>query len=261
MIIDAYTFCWNEEIRLKYFLNLYSPLCRQITVFDNGSTDGSQHLASQYDNVIWNTETYGQGEIDDVILRDVKNNCWKDSRDADLVFVGDVDELLYHPYGLDKYFYSSLRAGYTVFRATAYDMVSTEAPSHEGNIYDDEKFRYGVRTTNCTRTSDLQGFRYDKSLVFSPQKIQEINYDFGAHYKGYSYKEPTGEVKELYDGELKLLHYKFLGEEFFCKRMRASGERLSAHNREKRYGFQYMESDENNRKLYREMFAMRERVL
>lgn len=39
MIIDAYTFCWNEEIRLKYFLNLYSPLCRQITVYDNGSTD------------------------------------------------------------------------------------------------------------------------------------------------------------------------------------------------------------------------------
>jgi hypothetical protein len=229
-------------------------------VYDNGSTDLSEKIASQYDNVVWDTVLYGQGEIDDFILRSVKNNCWKDS-DADLVFVGDVDELLYHPHGLDRYFYNSLRAGYTLFRATAYDMVSTEVPSHEGNIYDNENFRYGVRTTNSTRTSELQGHRYDKSLVFSPQKIQEINYSFGAHYKGADYEEPTGEVKELYDGELKLLHYKYLGEEFFCKRMRASGERLSAFNIEKRYGFQYMESDESNRKLYKEMFAMRERVL
>jgi glycosyltransferase involved in cell wall biosynthesis len=335
MIIDAYTFCWNEEIRLRYFLNHYSPVCRRIVVFDNGSTDSSQEVASQYGNVVWDTETYGQGEIDDDILRDVKNNCWKDSRDADLVFVGDVDEVLYHPSGGD-YFRSALQTGYTVFRATAYDMVSRGVPVHLGNIYDDADFRYGVRSKQNTKdplpchmkgdsyyngtngldkddklafrhwlegaklgsvqcmknvvwsysagigveldiekanqwqdigkfaqehegssgSGVLDNFRYDKSLVFSPSKIQEINYVYGAHFA-----KPTGDVRELYDGELKLLHYKFLGEEFFCKRMRESGARLSSLNIEKGHGGQYLMDDDKNRELYREMFAKRERVL
>lgn len=42
MIIDAYTFCWNEEVRLPYFLRLLSPMCRHIYIYDNGSTDKSR---------------------------------------------------------------------------------------------------------------------------------------------------------------------------------------------------------------------------
>ena len=59
MIIDAYTFCWNEEIRIKYFFKSMAPICRSITLFDNGSDDKSKQIAEQYDNVVWDAETMG----------------------------------------------------------------------------------------------------------------------------------------------------------------------------------------------------------
>ena len=62
LILDVYTFCYNEEIRLKYFLELYAPISRKITIFDNGSTDKSKEIAQQYENVIWDGITYNVGE-------------------------------------------------------------------------------------------------------------------------------------------------------------------------------------------------------
>jgi len=96
-IIDVYTFCWNEEIRLPYFLRLWSPIARTITIFDNGSSDNSENIAKSYSNVIWNTKDYDTGGIlHEPTLTSLKNNCWKKSRDADLVFVGDIDEILFY---------------------------------------------------------------------------------------------------------------------------------------------------------------------
>ena len=75
MIIDAYTFCYNEEIRLKYYLNLYAPLCRTITIFDNNSTDSSKEIATKYDNVFWETEMYKDGTWNEFELKYLKSNC------------------------------------------------------------------------------------------------------------------------------------------------------------------------------------------
>ena len=171
MIIDAYTFCYNEQIRLKYYLNLYSPLCRKITIYDNGSTDASKEIATKYDNVIWETETYNQNEINDKILTNIKNNCWKQSKDADLVIVCDVDEILYHKDGLNNYLLNVLNETDTkIIRATGFDMVSTKLPKHTGNFYDDEDFQYGVRNA-----------KWDKTCIFCPKSVKEIRYRHGSH--------------------------------------------------------------------------------
>ena len=77
MIIDVYTFCWNEEIRLPYFLRLWGPIARRIIIYDNGSTDKSRKIALKYPNVVWDTVTYGQNEINDikyVILKTIAGN-------------------------------------------------------------------------------------------------------------------------------------------------------------------------------------------
>ena len=49
-----------------------SPICRSITLFDNGSDDKSKQIAEQYDNVVWDVETYGN-KFDDFVKQKVSN--------------------------------------------------------------------------------------------------------------------------------------------------------------------------------------------
>ena len=230
MIIDAYTFCWNEEIRLKYFLRQWAPICRRIRIYDNGSDDNSMNIAKQYDNVIWDTTTYGQGNIDDTILLHTKNNGWKNSIDADLVFMGDVDEFVYHPDGLLTFFENKLSEGYTVMQPYGYDMISKEPPIHDGMIWEHEDFKYGQTHPNG---------RQDKCVTFSPKHIHDINFDFGAHHA-----RPFGNVRICRDTNYKLLHYKYIGREYYAERTRLSGERLCELNRRRGWGKHYLTPNE-----------------
>ena len=256
MIIDAYTFCYNEEIRLKYYLNLYAPLCRTITIFDNGSTDSSKDIASKYDNVIWETETY-KDEINEFELKYLKSNCWKQSKDADWVVVSDVDEILYHKDGLSAYLHFLLnKTNKRIIRATGYDMVSTKLPSHNGNFYDDEEFQYGVKNQD-----------YDKTCIFSPKDVSEINYDWGAHQVSpialYGPKKRTDKINflTLYDGELKLLHYKFISKDNYVNRQKTSATRLSENDRKIGCGYQYNYTKQKMETEFEYVYKQRKKVI
>ena len=255
MIIDAFTFCYNEEIRLKYYLNLYAPLCRRITIYDNCSTDSSKDIATKYDNVIWETETYYQNEINDQILTNVKNNCWKQSKDADWVIVGDVDEILYHKDGLNNYLmYLLNETNKKIIRATGFDMVSTKLPTHKGQFYDDEDFQYGVRNTG-----------WDKTCIFSPKNVGEINYCHGSHrckpvINGYRWKRRVKQMS-LHDGELKLLHYKYLSKENFVNNQLRSGQRMAEINKKKNWGCQYLYTSEKQEQIFDQTLRNRKKVI
>lgn len=275
MIIDAYTFCWNEEIRLKYYLNLYAPICRKITIYDNGSTDASEEIAKQYDNVVWDTTTYGQNQIDNIIKIEITNNCWKQSS-ADLVLIGDMDEILYHPSGLKNYFDNALSSGKTVLIPFAYDMVSESLPTHDGNIYDKDDFKYGFRIerekptrrtlerkwNRCLpgRTKPNPGFRYwyDKQCVFSPKKIKSMGFWPGCHF---SYPSPRRNVKTLYEEHFKLLHYKFLSKDYYCKRNLFAKQRVSKNNKEHNLSWHYMVESEVTEKKFEDAFSQRTRII
>lgn len=255
MIIDAYTFCYNEEIRLKYYLNLYAPLCRTITIHDNGSTDSSKKIAEKYDNVIWNTQAYSQNEINDDILRNVKNNCWKQNRDADWVIVCDVDEILYHKNGLHTYLrYILNETDKRIIQATGYDMVSTKLPTHTGNFYDDENFQYGV-----------ENGLFNKTCIFAPSSIDEIRYLHGSHRCKPTVSGPDSKKRiqkmSLFDGELKLLHYKYLNKESFICKQKISGERMAEINKEKGWGLQYLWEHERLEQLFDEKLDLRKKIL
>ncbi len=255
MIIDAYTFCYNEELRLKYYLNLYAPLCRKITIYDNGSTDASKEIATKYDNVIWETKTYNLNEINDQILTETKNNCWKQSKDADWVIVCDVDEILYHEDGLNNYLmYLLNETDKKIIRATGFDMVSTELPTHTGNFYDNKDFQYGVRNKKY----------YDKTCVFSPSCIDEINYRPGAHRcRPVIQKKNSFSKKEisLHSSELKLLHYKYLNKESFVNKQKKSGERMAKINKKKNWGFEYLYDTKKQEQIFDEKMKERKKIV
>lgn len=206
MVIDVYTFCWNEEVKLPYFLNLWSPICRNITIFDNGSDDNSEQIANQYDNVTWDSNTF-TGNFDEFKKRDIANTCWQhNSRDADLVYIGDVDEIVYHPTGLVNYFYDSIEQGYSVFKPHAYNIISESIPTHPGNIYDHIDYVNGIRIYDKNKTHINDGYTYDKCCVFSPKQIETVYYTIGFHKSIF-----TGNVKVEHSSDYKMLHLKWVG--------------------------------------------------
>ena len=155
-------------------------------------------------------------KFDDRKKRKVSNHCWQDlSNDADLVYVGDMDEILYHPLGLSTYFEDRLQEGYNVFKPHAYEMVNINLPKHEGQIYDHDDFKIGHRIYDA-RNNFIKGrnpWMYDKCSVFSPKNLDTVWFSFGFHKTKF-----TGtDVKICYEEDYKLLHYKYIGRERFVK--------------------------------------------
>ena len=243
MIIDAYTFCWNEQVKLEYFLRLWSPLCRRVVVFDNGSTDDSQKVASKYENVVWDVGTVGD-KFDDYVKQKVSNKCWVDaSGDADLVYIGDIDEILYHPSGLKSYYEKKIKEDYNVFKPYAYDMVNVNLPTHPGQIYDHRGFKIGHRIYDKSmKRVGKDPCSYDKCSVFSPKAIDKVWFSRGFHKSVFT----GGNIKVCYEPDYKLLHYKYIGRERFVEYNLSAGKRI---NVEHGIGSTYQLTTENE--LYR----------
>ena len=51
MNIDCYTITYNEEKMINFFLNHYSIFCRNITIFDNQSTDNTVNIIKNHKNI------------------------------------------------------------------------------------------------------------------------------------------------------------------------------------------------------------------
>ena len=247
MIIDIFTFCYNEQSRLPWFLNHYGPIARKITIFDNGSNDQSEEIGRKWSSVVWDKERYYINKIDDSLLTHLKCNSWKDS-DADLVFVGDIDELVYHPDGLINFFSDKVQQGYTMFKPQAYNMVCESLPSYTANknIYNFKQCTYGVRYD-----------WFDKICVFSPKDVKRINYIDGCHKC-----KPMGNIK-IYqnDPEYKLLHYKYPSKELYTKQISNSFNRLSEYNIRRRRGFEYHDDATKAGVEFDQMYERRECVL
>ena len=251
-IVDVYTFCWNEEIRLPYFLHLWSPIARTITIFDNGSSDNSENIAKSYSNVIWNTKDYDTGGIlHEPILTNLKNNCWKKSRDADLVFVGDIDEIIFYKNQSLQDLFLKTEEAYTLFKPSAYTMISENIPSHEGFIYDLDEFKFGFFEE-----------QYSKICLFSPKSIQEINYNHGCHKCN-----PEGDIKYYSSDDFYLLHYHWPSCDFVVNRRIQVRGRYSnwahKHQYKTMHGKKgrYFRDEEETRSDYQRLFAQRIKVI
>ena len=251
-IIDVYTFCWNEEIRLPYFLRLWNPIARTITIFDNGSSDNSENIAKSYSNAIWNTKDYDTGGVlHEPTLTSLKNNCWKKSRDADLVFVGDIDEILFYKNKTLQDFLSQTYNKFSLFQPNAYDIISTDTPKHQGMIYDHEDFKFGC--------PDEQ---YSKICLFSPKSIKEINYNHGCHKC-----KPEGDIKYYSSDDFYLLHYHWLNCDFAINRRIQVRKRYSdwayKHQYKIKHGKKgrYFRGEEEIKSDYQRLFAERIKVI
>jgi glycosyltransferase involved in cell wall biosynthesis len=221
MTINLYTFLYNEEHILPYFLKHYSQYVNKIVVYNNQSTDNSIQILNDWKECeIEIREFNTDNHYDEQTQMDLKNNCWKGD-DSDYVIVCDMDELLYHP-NLGEFIKKQGLVDY--FTPTGYHMIGEEIPTdYTKQIY--EIIKNG--------TPDNQ---YNKNVLFKRSNITETNYSPGAHRSKFN---GTTNLINCEDQDLKLLHYKWLSPEYVADKHIHYGERRSQDTINKGWGVHY----------------------
>lgn len=226
-IVHYYALCWNEEKMLPFMFDHYEPFVDKFVIYDNFSTDNSEVIINTHLNTEikkYNTE----GKLNDIIYINIKNNCWKKSRGkADYVIVCDIDEFFYHP-EIEIYLKQMRQHRWTITRPQGFEMYSEHCPKYDSKRRITDIVRMGVAS-----------HWYNKSILFDPHRIVEVNYEPGCH-SCY----PVGCVYPSDDKEIKLLHYKNLGVDTVIERYRECAERLSETNIKNQFGSHYLWKEE-----------------
>ncbi|HHZ95801.1 MAG TPA: hypothetical protein EYN67_09645 [Flavobacteriales bacterium] len=226
MKIHFYTLCKDEEELLPHVLKHYEQFVEKIVVFVNIPIHDrsieiidAHHLCARH-----SFDT--QGKLRDDIHVQIKNYCWKESAgEADWVIVADMDELLFHE-NLFDYLKECSKEGITVPLTQGVEMFADQMP------------KIGTRITDQI-TAGVHSQDFSKSIIFDPNKIEEISYEAGAHICW-----PEGYVKYSKTAELKVLHYKYIGGLARLKRRwNTMGDSLSQENIDNGWGV--LRKDEN----------------
>lgn len=223
-IIHYYALCWNEEKMLPFMFDYYKQFVDRFTLYDNYSDDCSESIILSQPNACIKKFSM-DGEINDYIYQDIKNNCWKKSRGkADYVIVCDTDEFIYH--NDIHQAITQLKSGkYSIVKPYGYNMYSTEYPVYDSQHLLTGQVKRGIRVS-----------MFDKCILFDPHAIVEINYKPGAHEC-----HPWGRVKTYHNEDIKLLHYKNIGLDQLLHRTKLYSDRLSENNIMHGYGIEYLD--------------------
>ncbi len=180
--------------------------------YDNFSTDNSKEIILAAG---CNYKTFDTGgQIRDDIYLSVKNEIWKTSK-ASWVAIVDIDELLEINFDI---------TAYNIIRTQGYDMIGPP-PS-----------RFG-----------LPNNMYSKVCMFKPSALFQIGYNPGCHIANPSFRVPPIISTET----AKLLHYKYISEEYVYNRHLMYKSRLSVFNKFYGYGIDYVnpEREKINKKF------------
>lgn len=228
--VDIHVLCWNEEKIIPHFLRHYENFVNNIVVYDNMSTDNSLNILKKHPKVtIVPYDTRGEIRDDAYLL--IKNNAWKQSKNADIVIVCDMDEFLYSE-DFGGYLKDFNNSEATIIKPIGFEMMIRDFDlTKSGSILNDVQYGY-------------EHNHFNKLCMFKPKEINEINYNFGCHVAS-----PMGNVI-LYDKPIKLLHLKKIGLSYFLDKMRNYHNRLSKFNRDRALGYQYDFSPEKHEEMF-----------
>lgn len=208
MIVHVYTMVHNEEALMPYFLRHYGRFASKITVLDNESDDRTAEIARAGGAEVIPIDTGGRHRVR-VLRREMNTRYQKSRGNADWVICAEGDEFLWHP-DLLRVLKDYWKQGITLPKIQGFDMVADLPPTSPGQIYDEIKHGFPSET-------------YAKRAVFNP--MLDINFSPGGHTV-----VPWGPVVESAAAEIKLLHYRYLGEEYFVRRYEQHRRRTCEEN-------------------------------
>lgn len=205
--VDVFTLGYNEERILPHFIDHYRRFCRNITFYNNMSTDSSVKIC--LDNGV-NVINTGIDELNDIENLKIKQSCYFNS-DADFVIVVDNDELVYHP-DIINLLEGYKEQGINLPKIRGYTMATTAGYPEVGKL---------VQTV----TKGVPSINYAKRCIFSPKL--GINWSAGCH----KIVSVRGEYKESDQQDLSLLHYKFIDKKEIHDKKMSYSKRMSNINK------------------------------
>ena len=218
MKITIYTVTYNEELLMQLMIDHYRsrfPDCH-IVVYDNQSTDRTVEIAKANGCEIRHYDS--GGEVNDQMLWDTKNTCWKDAK-TDWVLVCDLDEMLDIN---EQQLISEAAKGVTKIKCECYHMVNMEDNLDVKNI------TFGARNPKDTV--------YDKDLLFN-KKYVDINYiNNDCHFTN-----SKGIIKD--SKPYLMYHYKYVNPDIFVNKQKTSAKRLSEINKKNGWGAQCLRDE------------------
>lgn len=225
-MIEAYVIAWNEEETIHLTIKHYQKFCERVVIYDNHSTDRTVEIAKSLGCAV---KKFGvHGELSDSAYKEVKNNCWKDSR-FNWVIVVDADEILWHP-DLKNVVENSKG---NIFKTFGWNVFSYDMPKEDWL-----EITHGHFEAN-----------YSKSVIFKPKELNEINFHIGAHWS-----TPKGQLRYP-DEVLTVFHYRNVGgPERLIERHNQYRPRMSKENLQRNWGHHYIVEDEIRVKEWHEKF-------
>ena len=206
-MIDVYSNMFNEEFIVPYWLRHYETFADRIFIWDDASTDRTKELLSKSSKVTF-LPMEKHGDDDGYWTQVLFPRYEQYSRGvADWVIIADADEFIYHSNLLGVLAGEKERKTQLI-RCEGFAMVSENPPTTSNQIYEEIKM-------------GLPDVLESKWTIFSPDAT--IRYGRGRHVKplcqkGCTQSNTTG---------IKLLHYRYLGAQFFeehdqklCERLR-----------------------------------------
>lgn len=223
-MVTIYTITYNEEVILEFFINHYRkmfPDCR-IIIYDNESTDKTVTIAK--DNKCEVITFCTNNTLQDSKHRQIKNNCWKDSK-TNWNIMCDCDELIH--ISQDELIKEE---------KLETNIISTEGFTmlNHTEIIDLPKMEYGYRDKS-----------YDKKILFDKKSVKEIRYRAGCHKCAPVPHE--NKTLKYSDYKYKILHYHALSPTYVVNRRREFAKRLSKENKRKGWGSHYKFSEKTIR--------------
>lgn len=224
MKIDIYSVMNNERVLLPYWLRHYETFAANIYVWDDQSTDGTREMLEAHPLVtLLPMEKYGDDDV--YWINELFPQYEQYSRGkADWVMIADGDEFIYHPNMVDV-LAQETEKGSSILWCKGFAMIAEAPPSGDGQIYDEIRLGLPDKLEN-------------KWTVFDP-KIT-VRFRKGRH--GGAILKDRAIINA--DTGIKMLHYRYLGDEYLIERDRRNAERI-----EMVYKIGYQYSDRKRRTM------------
>lgn len=208
--MTAWAMClaYNERLMIEYWVRHYVTFCDRVIVYvDTDTDDGTGDIAIGEGAEVRPCHLEGLNDYAAVAFAE---EHYREARgQADWVIWTDADEFLYHSHLVERL--NLLKAaGVTFPRTEGWSMLGEAPPSGQGQIYDE--IMRGIPAE-----------AYAKACIFDP--CLDVRWQTGKH----SALEAHGDVvRDDGTDPLKLLHYRWLGEEWFLARNARNYSRLPA---------------------------------
>jgi hypothetical protein len=214
--IDVYCMARNEIILMPYFLRHYEQFASNIYVWEDHSDDGTRELLEKHPLVHLINMPFTGLDDDYSRFNFYTQYATRSRGKSDWVIIVDADEFVYHDHNLIERLRLFKEEGSELIYPVGWLMVSDKLPSTKGQLY--EEVKYGLRDHYT-----------DKSIIFDPRI--EIIFARGRH-KTEICRHPVTDplfsqpVKSRRKSELKLLHFRYFGADYFVNRIKYDMERM-----------------------------------